>query len=98
MNILLVLLVFLVRTAVRSQRWSAVSAHLSKLNDIQCRLHDALDYRTSGWRKGITELLDPAEDAEDSGGDHFGRLGHRCSGQILVPRGYLMGPPILGVY
>ena len=74
-----------------------LNAHLGEFYDIQCSLHDALDDRTSGWRKGITELLHSAEDAEDSGRDDFSRLGHRCSGRIAVPGVHLMGLPTLGV-
>ena len=59
---------------------SAHIAHLGEFQDIQCSLHDALYGGTSGWRKGITQLLHPTEDAEDSGRDDFGRLGHQCSG------------------
>ena len=80
-DVLLALFVFLVRSTIRTGLgWSALMAHLGEFHDIQCSLHDAFDDGTSGWRKSITELFNPTEDAEDSGGDHFSRLEHRCSG------------------
>ena len=93
MNILLALLVFLVRSSIRTGlRCSALTAHLGEFPDVQRSLRDNLDDGTSRWRKGITELVHPTEDAEDSGRDDFGRLGHRCSGQFAVPRVYSIRP------